>query len=118
MLTYKDTKKEYSPSWLGRKRIDIFIPSLNLAIEYHGAQHYEPVDFFGGVIAFNKRVKDDQEKRDMCSKNKLRFIEWPYTVEINDENFNIVNNFITQNKFNQYSINVGDLLFDHPTPSI
>ncbi len=109
-VIYKDTKQEYSPRWLDRKRIDIFIPSLCLAIEYHGLQHYEPVDFFGGVSAFNKRVKDDKEKKDKCEKNKLSFIEWPYTIEINDQNFNIVNNFIIQNKSNQYSVNVVDLI--------
>src|SRR5690606_19499340 len=31
---------QYSPDWLERQRIDIFIKELNVAIEYNGKQHY------------------------------------------------------------------------------
>src|SRR5699024_10491552 len=34
--------------YLGRSRFDFFIPSLNIAIEYDGKQHFEAVDFWGG----------------------------------------------------------------------
>lgn len=32
----------------GKAHIDFYIPSLNLAIEYNGIQHYKPVERFGG----------------------------------------------------------------------
>src|SRR5690554_576967 len=39
---------QFSPDWLSPQRIDIFIDECNLAIEYNGAQHYLPIDYFGG----------------------------------------------------------------------
>lgn len=33
-------KKEYSSTWTNKKRYDFYIPSLNMIIETHGAQHY------------------------------------------------------------------------------
>jgi hypothetical protein len=35
------------PKWLGRQHIDIWIPALNVGIEYHGLQHFQPVGFSG-----------------------------------------------------------------------
>jgi len=29
--------------------VDFYLPEFNTVIEYHGIQHYEPVEFFGGV---------------------------------------------------------------------
>lgn len=76
---FPDAKKEYSPSWLGRQRIDIYIPQERLAIEYHGQQHYEPVEFFGGKEAFQKNVSRDQTKLALCEANNVSLIVWPYT---------------------------------------
>jgi len=43
---------EYSPEWLSPLHLDIFMPSLNTAIEYNGQQHYRPVEYFGGLASF------------------------------------------------------------------
>ena len=32
---------EYSPEWAGRKRYDIYIPTIDCIIENHGLQHYQ-----------------------------------------------------------------------------
>lgn len=58
--------------WLGRQHLDIFFPSLRVAIEYQGVQHDRPVDFFGGEPAFEKRKKLDRRKRRLCKKNNIR----------------------------------------------
>ena len=39
--------REHSFEYLGRKRFDFFIPSLNIAIEYDGEQHYKSIDAWG-----------------------------------------------------------------------
>jgi hypothetical protein len=61
---------QWSPKWLGRQRIDIGIPSLGIAIEFHGTQHFEPVEFFGGKQAFNQQRLRDKRKSLACKKNK------------------------------------------------
>jgi hypothetical protein len=63
------------PSWLGKQHLDIWIPELNIAIEYHGLQHDQPVDFFGGQDAYDKNVERDNRKKALCMENGVRLIE-------------------------------------------
>jgi hypothetical protein len=87
---------QYSPDWLGRQRIDIFIKELNLAIEYNGKQHYEPVTYFGGKEGFLKTVERDKMKKKKCKRNGCQLIEVKYdedlqeTVEIIKTRYNNV----------------------------
>ena len=62
------------PSWLGKQHLDIFIPSINLGIEYQGEQHLRPVDYFGGEDAFKETVIRDQRKKRLCEKNNCNLI--------------------------------------------
>lgn len=82
---YPDAKFQFYPTWLEPQNLDIFIPSLNVGIEYQGRQHYEPVDFFGGEEAFRHRVELDQRKRQLCQENGTKLIEWEYTTELSKE---------------------------------
>lgn len=63
------------PKWLGRQHLDIFIPSLSVALEYQGAQHDQPVDYFGGKEAFELNVKRDAKKKRLCKKHGINLIE-------------------------------------------
>lgn len=78
--------REASPKWLGRLRLDIFVPSLNLAIEYHGQQHFQPVERFGGAEAFQRGVLRDKMKRNLCKKNGIQLIHFKYSDLISEEN--------------------------------
>jgi len=51
-----------SPHWLRQQHFDIWFPEWNVAVEYHGKQHFEPVDFFGGEDAFEATLKRDKKK--------------------------------------------------------
>jgi hypothetical protein len=57
-------------------RVDFYLPTYNLAIEYQGEQHYKPIDFFGGQKTFEKQVLYDNYKREYFKNNLL---EIPYT---------------------------------------
>lgn len=74
------------PQFLDRQHIDIFIPELNLGIEYQGQQHYEPIDFFGGEEGLRKRQKLDERKRRVCERNGVTLVEFRYDDPL-DENF-------------------------------
>ena len=57
------------PVWLGKQHLDIFIPDLNIGIEYQGKQHTSPVDFFGGEGSFEENKKRDFRKKKLCLEN-------------------------------------------------
>lgn len=56
-------------------QLDIYIPSLKLAFEYHGEQHYLPVHYYGSA---SYRAELDQEKRLACYKEGITLIEIPF----------------------------------------
>lgn len=57
------------PSWLGRQHFDIWLPRWKIAIEYHGKQHFEPVDFFGGEESLTATMERDERKRVLAEKH-------------------------------------------------
>lgn len=62
------------PSWLGKQHLDIYFPRKNIGIEYQGLQHSEPVEYFGGIEAFEKQQKMDNKKKRLCEKNNCKLI--------------------------------------------
>lgn len=67
--------REASPPWLGRQRLDVFIPALGLAFEHQGEQHYRPVSAFGGEEALRRAQERDQIKRRLCQENGVHLVE-------------------------------------------
>lgn len=63
-------------------RFDFYIPSLNLAVECQGGQHYFSVKFFGGDVAFEERKRRDQIKRDWCKEHGVTLLEIPYYEDV------------------------------------
>ncbi|MEE9378447.1 MAG: hypothetical protein V3V33_10470 [Candidatus Lokiarchaeia archaeon] len=51
--------------------------SLKIAFEYHRRQHYENANHFykGDREKYDKRLKDDQKRRDLCGQYNYRLIE-------------------------------------------
>lgn len=98
-LVYKITKKIYKDygviyqhrpyflrsSYGGQMSYDIFISKLDVAIEYQGKQHFEPVDFFGGEDSFEKQKKRDVEKKELSERNGVKLIYINYWEEIRPE---------------------------------
>lgn len=79
-----DVYQHGRPSFLGRQHYDIWIPSLKVAIEYQGTQHDRPVDFFGGIEAFNANKKRDERKRNKSNANNVLLIEVRPNYDIKD----------------------------------
>ncbi len=71
--------RQARPPWLDtRQSLDIFIPSLELAIEYQGEQHYVALEHWGGEAGLAARRELDERKRDACLHAGIRLIEWRY----------------------------------------
>ena len=53
---------------------DVFISGLNVAIEYQGKQHFEPVEFFGGNEAFESLQARDKLKAKLSAENGIKLV--------------------------------------------
>lgn len=71
---FPDAIPNYQTSLLGKKELDIFIPSINLAIEYDGE-------------AWHKNKDKDLDKAALCAKNNITLIRFrePKCVNIDDD---------------------------------
>ena len=58
---YSDTVKSYRVEWLGHMELDIYIPSLRVAIEYDGQ-------------AWHNNIKNDIRKGLLCKEHAIRLI--------------------------------------------
>ena len=58
------------PKWLGLQHLDIYFPNDNVAIEYQGLQHYQPVEIFGGDEGLHKTQERDRIKFEKCQANR------------------------------------------------
>jgi hypothetical protein len=82
---FPDTIRQYHPQWLGKFILDIYVPSLNLAIEYHGEQHYKPIKRFGGEEKLERQKARDEHVRMKCKEFNIVFLEWPYTRKVTEK---------------------------------
>lgn len=57
---------------------DFFTEDYNILWETQGKQHYEPVEWFGGMKQFKEQQKKDQIKKNYCKNNNIKLIEIPY----------------------------------------
>lgn len=62
----------------GKLSYDFYIPSLNVAIEGNGSQHYKPSETFGGEKQFEKQLEHDKRKREYALLHGFKLIEIPY----------------------------------------
>lgn len=84
---YPDAKFQYQAPFLRGQRLDIFIPSKSVAIEYQGKQHYEAVGFFGGREGYRSNRERDDRKRRLCKANGMKVVYWDYDKPLTEEYF-------------------------------
>lgn len=75
---YPAAVHQWRPAFLGMQSVDIYVPSLNLAIEYQGEQHYRAISRFGGEEGFEATRSHDERKRRLLASNGVRLLEWRY----------------------------------------
>ncbi len=62
--------------------LDIYIPSLSLAVEIQGRQHYEYNSFFHkSKLDFLKAQQRDRNKVEWCELNNINLVILPYGKE-------------------------------------
>ena len=69
-------------------RFDFYLPNINKFIEFQGIQHYKPVEYFGGIEAFERLRYRDLGKLliAVCEFDSAEVIEVPfyYTDQIHE----------------------------------
>ncbi len=77
--------RHHRPEFLEFLELDIFIPSLNIGIEYQGIQHYKPVEHWGGKTSLEQIIKRDKKKKRLCNMNNIKLVIFYYYEELSRE---------------------------------
>ena len=84
-----------------RLRLDIYVPAYELAIEYHGRQHFEWVPFFHEDPAdFQLAVARDQRKADLCKKLGITLVVFRYNDSLDETS--VFNRILTSVRATEY----------------
>jgi hypothetical protein len=72
------------PHFLGGLELDIYIPTLKLAIEYQGQQHFYPVQAWGGQKALHDVQERDARKAALCLEHGILLLAVDYTEPLSE----------------------------------
>ena len=87
--------RNFKPPFLGKQEYDIYIPDLNIAIEYDGEQHSNEGHFF-----YNDRIKYlDRRKNVLSKRNGIKL----YRISYKDINFRTPTNKLNENLIPVYA---------------
>ena len=84
----KDILLEATWPWLlsDKKRpmyVDIYVPSLNLCVEYQGMQHYiYPNRYHKSYDEFIRQRERDKQKKELILKHGLNYLVWLWNEPI------------------------------------
>lgn len=77
---------QYRPFFLktekGQMSYDVFVYGKNIALEYQGKQHFEPLKIFGGKENFEKQKERDKLKYELSVNNGIQLIYVNYWENI------------------------------------
>lgn len=83
------------PAWLvvedARLELDMYNEELRLALEHQGQQHYEPMEFFGGIERFYIQQSYDLYKEKLCYEQGVVLLHVPYYIREEDISEHIAN---------------------------
>ncbi len=72
----------YRAKWLGRYELDIYVPNRQLAIEFHGPQHFQPIEAWGGEEGLKRTQDRDAEKARLCQQQGAQLVVFTSQDEI------------------------------------
>ncbi len=82
-------------NWLGRQRLDFYLPHYRIAIECQGIQHFQPVDFGNkgekwAQLNLERLQENDLNKHELCRRNDIHLVyftlDTPCKLKIYTEN--------------------------------
>ena len=92
--------------WLKKQRIDIFFEGFDIGVEYQGAQHFRPIDIFGGETSFKKQRENDIKKKLLCDKNRINLLYFSFDKHEGDFPYEVIYDIdILIEKIKNYFVN-------------
>lgn len=85
----------------GQMSYDVFISGLDIAIEYQGKQHFQPIEYFGGEETFKRTQERDKLKKELSIQNGITLIYINYDETITEQ---LIRNKINNNFENTIKI--------------
>lgn len=80
-ISYEKEKKFDGCNYKQPLRFDFYLSMFDICIEYQGKQHYEPIEYFGGLSGFEETKIRDAIKKEFCLNNSIKLIEISYKNE-------------------------------------
>ncbi|MFJ8268696.1 hypothetical protein [Peribacillus asahii] len=97
--------------FLRLQHLDIYIPELQIAIEYQGEQHSKPVTKFGGKEAFELTQERDLRKKELCEQNNINLLYVYPEYELKD----VVNELLLEVNKKGIDIEFDNSKLDNPS---
>lgn len=66
--------RHHRPQWLEGLELDIYLPNLNIGLEYQGIQHFQAIEHWGGQDQLNKQQEHDSRKKKICKELGVRLV--------------------------------------------
>ncbi len=97
IIKYKTNK--YMKTKNGYCYLDIYIPHLNIAIEYDGEQHFVQNEYWGGEEGLLRRQNADAEKDKYCFRNNIKLLRIAsYDAKNKDDIIKYIDKFLNMEK--------------------
>jgi len=77
--------RHHRPTFLEGLELDIFIPEMNLGIEYQGVQHFKLIKHWGGTESLAKLQQRDRRKKALCDLARIQLIYFYHDENLSDE---------------------------------
>ena len=94
LLSLRENNIEFIPqcdsrtlSFLGRLKLDFYLPRYKIAIECQGIQHFEAIGFFGGEEALKTNIERDKLKYKLCEENGIKILYYTNLSEETTKDF-------------------------------
>ena len=75
---FADAELHAQLNWLRPQHLDCYVPSIRVAFEFQGQQHFEPVAVFGGEEGLAQTKQRDKLKAKKCADNGVALICWTH----------------------------------------